>query len=701
MSERSKEHAWKVCMPKGIEGSNPSLTAICPEDSVMNNSPSLPRCRVAARAISLACLSQAALTLACIAALTLTLTCITAPATATAATWPSYGGDNASTKYKPFDQINAGNVDELVIAWQWDSADNPIVAENIAAKNYTAVPGAFKATPIEVDGVLYIPTSYGQIAALDARSGELRWLFDTKSREAGRPTNLGYNTRGVAYWRGEGAGFWGRRKRKQRVFFATNDARLWSIDIATGRPDPAFGDGGSIDLAAGLGRRFDRRRYGVISPPLVTGNRVIVNSIVHDVPTHKEMPPGHVRAFNPHSGEMEWIFHTIPQAGEFGNHTWEDGSWRYTGNTNSWTIMSADDELGIVYLPIGTPTNDWYGGLRKGDNLFAESLVAVKAATGERLWHFQFVHHGLWDYDVPAAPTLIDITVDGRPIKALAQITKQGFTYVFDRVSGEPVWPIEERPVPQSTVPGERSSPTQPIPTRPAPFESQGISDDTLIDFTPELRAEALQKIEGYDYGPVFTPPSLRGSIQLPGWNGGGNWHGAAFDPETGLYYIPSGTDPILVQLTEADPAQSDLVYARNWSAMTVGGPQGLPLVKPPYGRITAINMNTGDHAWMIPHGDGIRQRIIDMGILDPGPVGSPNRTGPVLTRTLLFIAQADGSRNLLRAIDKATGAIVHEVELPLPPTGTPMTYMAGGKQYIALALGGAQSAKLVALTLP
>ena len=610
---------------------------------------------------------------------------------ANAQDWPVYGGDNGSSKYSPLDQINAENVGEIEIVWEWESVDNATVASNLADGNNRAVPADYKATPIVVDGVMYVSTSFGRIAALDAASGEVRWTFDTRAWEAGRPMNLGYNTRGVAFW---------ERGDKQRLFFATYDSYLWSIDVASGAPDEDFGDAGRIDLTLGLGREFDRQLYGVVSPPLVTNDKVIVNSAIHDAPPGLEMPPGDVRAFNPDTGEMEWIFHTIPQAGEFGNETWEDGSWEYTGNTNSWTIMSADDELGIVYIPIGTPTNDWYGGKRLGDNLFAESLVAVRADSGERVWHFQTVHHGLWDYDLPAAPTLIDITVDGRPIKAVAQISKQGFTYVFDRVTGEPVWPIEERPVPPSNVPGERASPTQPFPTRPAPFEPQGISDATLIDFTPELRQEALQIIEEFDYGPLFTPPTLRGTIQFPGWGGGAEWHGAAFDPDTGLYYIPSASVPIVVQLREARRQRAEMAYVRG-GAMSVAGPQGLPLTKPPYSRITAINMNTGDHEWMVPHGEGNRQQIIDMGILDPGPVGSTSRVGPVLTRTLLFLAQRDGDRNLLRAFDKASGAIIHEAELPLPPAGTPMTYMVGDKQYLSIAVGGGQDSRIVTLALP
>jgi quinoprotein glucose dehydrogenase len=610
---------------------------------------------------------------------------------AQAADWPSYGGDNGSQKYSPLDQINADNVSSITTAWNWNSVDNATVANNIANDNAQAAPAGYKATPIVVGDTMYVPTSFGRIAALDAVSGDEKWVFDTRAWEAGRPTNLGYNTRGVAYWEEDG---------EERIFFATNDSTLWSIDAESGMPDTNFGDDGRIDLSLGLGREIDKAQYGVVSPPLVTNNRVVVNSIVLDGGRTKEMPPGHVRAFNPVTGELEWMFKTIPQAGEFGSDTWEDGSAEYSGNTNSWTIMSADDELGIVYIPIGTPTNDWYGGLRKGDNLFAESLVAVRASDGELLWHFQMVHHGVWDYDLPAAPTLVDITVDGRAIKAVAAISKQGFTYVFDRLTGEPVWPIEERAVPQSTVPGEVLSATQPFPTKPAAFEPQGISDQTLIDFSAELRREALQNIENYDYGPLFTPPSLRGAIQFPGWGGGGEWHGAAFDPDTGLYYIPSASVPIVVQLRESPPERSDLGFVRG-GPRSVAGPQGLPLTKPPYGRITAINLNTGEHEWMVPHGEGIRQQIIDMGILDPGPVGSTSRVGPLLTKTLLFMAQSDEGRNLIRAYNKATGEIIHEEELPLPPQGTPMTYSVAGKQYISIAVGGGGDSRLVTLSLP
>lgn len=605
--------------------------------------------------------------------------------------WSSYGGANSSHKYSPLDQINTTNVSSLVPAWSWDSPDNITVADNIAAENYRSMPAGFKSTPIVIDETLYIPTSYGRVAALNAATGAEIWTFDTAAWESGRPTNLGFNTRGVGYW---------ANNSQKRLFFGTNDSYLWSIDAETGLPDPKFGRKGKIDLTQGLGREIDRLQYGVVAPPLVTNDVVVVNSVIFDAPNKKEMPPGHVRGFSAETGELLWMFETIPQRGQFGNETWEEGSWEYTGNTNSWTMMSADDAAGIVYIPIGTPTNDWYGGLRRGDNLFAESLVAVDALTGERIWHFQMVHHGVWDYDLPAAPTLVDLVVDGKEIKAVAQISKQGFTYVFDRITGEPVWPIIEKEVPQSTVPGEKLSLTQPFPTKPAPFALQGISDETLINFTPELRRSALQMIERFDYGALFTPPSLRGTINLPGWGGGGWWTGAGFDPDTGLYYVPSVSIPIVVQLVEGGSTDSDFPYVRG-GVTSVGGPEGLPLTKPPYGRITAINLNSGEHEWMIPHGEGIRKKIIDMGILDPGPVGGASRTGPLVTKTLLFLAQSDNGRNVLRAFDKASGETITEIELPLPPSAAPMTFAVSGKQFIALAVGGGADSRLLTLALP
>ena len=603
------------------------------------------------------------------------------------ADWLNYGGDAGSHKYSPLDQINADNVKSLRVAWSWDSPDNMLVA-----KDPSLTAWGFKSSPLMIAGVLYISTSLNQVAAIEASTGRQLWVFDTETWKLGRPANLGFNHRGVGYW---------TDGKVARILMPTNHAYLWSLDAATGKPDPDFGDDGVVDLAVGLGRDINRRLYSVISAPMIVKDVIVVGSSISDGPRQKEMPPGHVRGFDVRTGEQLWIFHTIPQGNEFGADTWENDSWKYSGNTNVWTVMSADLELGYVYLPTGTPTNDWYAGHRLGDNLFAESLICVDAQTGERVWHFQMVHHGLWDYDLPAAPNLVDIVVDGKAIKAVAQVSKQAHIYVFDRVTGEPVWPIVEQPVGKSTVPGERSSPTQPIPSWPKPFDLQGISSETLIDFTPELRAGALKILEPFDYGPLFTPPSLKGTVNLPGWGGGANWSGAAVDPDTGIIYIPSVTGPMVVQLRKGDLEKTNFDYVRGGGINRIRGPEGLPLTKPPYGRITAIDLNTGEHVWMVPHGEGIRQKIIELGLPDPGPVGARGSGGPVLTKSLLFLAQAGQQKSVLRAFDKSTGAVVHEIELPGRPYGTPITYMSNSKQFISLTIVEAGTrAKLIGLSL-
>lgn len=622
-------------------------------------------------------------TLLCAAFLTVSL----GVSNAAYADWPTYGNDAGSQKYAPLTQIDATNAAQLEVVWQWQSPDNKLVKADPRR-----TPWGFKSTPLMIDGVLYTSTSLNQVAAVDAASGKTLWVFDTKTYQDGRPTNLGYNHRGVAYWR-EGD--------QARIYMPTNNAYLWALDAATGKPIKTFGKGGRVDLTRGLGRPVDRKLYSVISAPIVVADVVVVGSSIMDGPQNKEMPPGHVRGFDLRTGAQRWMFETIPQQPGFAADTWENDSASYSGNTNVWTNMSADLDLGYVYLPIGTPTNDWYGGHRLGDNLFAESLVCVDAKTGERVWHFQFVHHGLWDYDLPAAPTLVDIEVDGKPIKALAQVTKQAYLFVFDRVTGEPVWPINETPVPASTVPGERASPTQPIPSKPAPFDLQGLTDADLINFSPELRAEALQIVSKYEYGPLYTPPSLRGTINIPGWGGGGNWTGAAFDPDTQRLFVPSQTGPMVVKIRKGKPKETNFKYVRSSAVNRLRGPQGLPLTKPPYARITAIDLSNGEHVWMQPHGDGPRQKIIDMGLKDPGPLGAGWAGGPVLTKTLLFVSQADGKRNVLRAFNKDDGAIVAEIDLPARPWGTPMTYMQNDKQYIVVAAGEGQQASLVALALP
>lgn len=611
--------------------------------------------------------------------------------------WPHYARDSRASKYSPASQIDKTNVRQLQEVWRWESPSNALASSPELRQN------VFSATPLMVNGTLYVSTPLSQVAAIDARSGETRWVFDPKSYEHGRPTNGGFIHRGVEYWTdGEIA----------RIFIATGSFELFSIDPATGQADEGFGESGRVNLLEGLGRPVDRRSISVNSPPVVCRDTVVVGSIVFDLPTVKEMPPGHVRGYDARTGEMKWIFHTIPQAEEFGTSTWEDESWTYSGNTNVWGPMSADEELGYVYLPVSDPTNDHYGGHRLGDNLFAGSLVCLNAETGERVWHFQTVHHPLWDYDLCAAPNLIDIEVDGRPIRAVAQLTKQAMCFVFDRVTGEPVWPIEERPVPQSDVPGERTAPTQPFPVRPPPYDLLGIAEDDLVDFTPAMRAEALAKLKQYVYGPIYTPPSLvveggtQGTLAMPGPGGGTNWDGGAFDPETGRLYIPSETNPIVFGLFPGDPDRSNFRYNYNLTPTPVLD-NGLPILKPPYARLTAMDMNRGEIVWQVPHGNGPIDHP-DLAGLNLGPLGEPvtglNRCGgPLVTRTLLFTTRNEPGNGVIRAYDKDTGEVIWEYRSRPPFFGGPMTYVLDEKQYIVVAAGGRgrQPAVLVALALP
>ena len=606
--------------------------------------------------------------------------------------WRSYGGDAGHTKYSPLDQIDASNVQNLQIEWTWTSVDeelkqrNEVIRERGSFRSY-----AYEVTPLMVDGVLYTTTSLGQIAAIDPATGETLWSFDPVLYLEGRPAVHGFMTRGLAYWTdGE----------QERLFYAAGRVFLLSIDAKTGKPDPEFGNAGRVDLKRGLGRIIDPSQYTVSSPPLVIGDVVIVGSAMTEGTGYQEAPPGHVRGFNVRTGKMQWIFHTIAQAGEFGADSWQDDSARIAGGANVWTLMSADEELGYVYLPIGSPVTDYYGGHRLGDNLFANSLVALDAETGERIWHFQFVHHTVWDYDPPAAPNLIDIVVDGRPIKAVAQITKQGFTFVFDRVTGEPVWPIEERPVPQSSVIGEQTSPTQPYPTKPPLFLTNGATEDDVIDFTPELRAEGLAIFRQYQSGPLYTPPALGDNIVRPGWSGGANWWGAAFDPDTGHLFVPSWAHFSLVHMNPGDPERSDMMIRPR--VRDLSGPRGLPLFKPPYSQLVAFDMNRGEKLWSVPVGNGPRDHEALRGLELPRLGNFEKLGGPLLTKTLLFIGQGFET-NRLAAYDKQTGEELWWMDLPARFHASPITYMLDGTQYIVLAVGGGVSGtaeQLIALAL-
>jgi quinoprotein glucose dehydrogenase len=619
--------------------------------------------------------------------------------------WRYYGGDAASTRYSPLAEIHRGNVNSLRVAWRWSSPDN-----DIAKANEQVRPGTYQDTPLMINGVLYTQTGLGVFAAIDPVSGTTLWQHDPQIWKGGRPPNLGFTHRGSAYWT-DGT--------SRRIISGTHDAHLVSIDAETGKPDPAFGTNGRVDVIAGLPYAERQRNYAINSTPVVVKNVIIAGANISDGAANKEAPRGDVSGYDVRTGKRLWTFHSVPQPGEFGHDTWEHGSAGYTGNTNVWPMITVDEALGYVYLPFGTPTNDYYGGDRLGNNLFAESLVCLDATTGKRVWHFQGVHHGLWDYDFPSAPVLVDITVNGKRISAVAQVSKQGFVYVFDRRTGTPVWPIEERPVAASTAPGERTSPTQPFPTRPPAFERQGFVEGDLIDFTPELKAQALEVMRQFEYGPLFTPPSLKGTIQLPGNAGGASWGGAAFDAATGMLYVPSITSPIISQLVKQDPARGNIVYRRGG---TQGLPtlDGLPLYKPPYSRVTAFDLNTGTIAWQVPLGDGPRHHPL-LKDLNVGRLGNGARGNPLVTSTLLFVSQTGGGvtrsnalpvggRPLtelpietpkLRAFDKKTGELVWEYELPLGPAGTPMTYSYGNRQYVVVAIGGILQAELIAFALP
>jgi quinoprotein glucose dehydrogenase len=610
--------------------------------------------------------------------------------------WPVYGRDQAGTRYSPLARIDAGNVDRLAVAWEWRS--ETVLGEEPEFRN--------QSTPLMVGGTLYFTAGRERaVIAADARTGATRWVWamaDPRNDIAPR-ANSG---RGVAYW-SDGV--------EARVFVVTPGFRLVALDARTGAPVPGFGRDGVVDLKLELGVELDPDRavIGSSSPPLVFEDLVVVGPAlaVGLAPPSRRNVPGRVLALDARTGALRWRFHTIPGEGEPGSETWEDDSWRYTGNAGVWAPMSLDEERGYLYLPVEAATGDYYGGHRPGDNLFSSSLVCLDARTGQRVWHQQIVRHDIWDYDNPTAPILADVDVGGRRVEAVVQLTKQSFAYVFHRATGEPVWPLEQRPAPPSDVPGERASPTQPFPTRPAAYDRQGFSVDDLIDFTPALRAEALEAIRPFRLGPLFTPASLRdapdgtqGTLSLPGTLGGTNWEGGALDPDTGLLYVGSHTSPSVLALVH-DPERSDMDF------IMVGGRvptvQGLPLVRPPYSRITAIDLNTGEHAWMVAAGDTpehIRGHpaLRDLAIPRTGSVGS--RPLLLATRTLLFAAEGPGGEPVVRALDKRTGETRWEMRLPAGATSVPMTFAVDGRQFLAFWIGDARAevrSRLVALALP
>jgi quinoprotein glucose dehydrogenase len=677
--------------------------------------------------------------------------------------WPSYAGDLRNHHYSPLDQIDAGNFRGLEIAWR-------LKTDNFGTRPEYKLEG----TPLMMNGVLYATAGTRRsVVALDAATGEVLWVHGEHegARSAASPRQL--SGRGLAYW-SDG--------KDERILYVTIGFRLVALDAKTGSPVRSFGTDGLIDLkqAAVFGNRQPidpvAGEIGIHATPAVTKDGIVmVGSSFREGGTPKthNNTKGLAQAFDVRTGRRLWTFNTIPRPGELGNDTWLNDSWVINGNVGVWNQIAVDEELGLAYLPVETPTSDFYGGHRPGNNLFAESIVAVDVKTGQRKWHYQLVHHPLWNMDIAAAPILADITVGGRPVKAVVVMGKQAMMYVFDRVTGRPVWPIEERPVEKGTVPGEWYSPTQPFPTKPPPYDNQGVTIDNLIDFTPELRAEAARNVAKYKLGPLFTPPVVskaEGPIAAFRSSGGTNWPGGSFDPETHIAYVPSYTSlPTIGLLPPPNREFSDIDYVQGTvlggvryiagpgenagadapppggrgaapaaagasaapgaagrgtasGASTPGpavegggaaalGPQGLPLLKPPYGRITAIDLDKGEFVWQIAHGetpDAVRNHPALKGLTIPR-TGQAGAVGVLVTKTLLIVGEPQATTTMehprgamLRAYDKANGREVGAVYLPAPQSGSPLTYMRNGKQYIVVAVsGGNYSGEYLAFKLP
>ena len=624
--------------------------------------------------------------------------------------WPTYGADLASTRYSPLDQINASNFNKLQLAFRFKT-------ENLGPRPEFQ----FQGTPLMVNGRLFTTAGTRRaVAALDATNGEMLWMHSINEGKRGEAAPRLLSGRGLAYW-SDGT--------SERVIYVTPGYQMVALDAVTGDRVAGFGTNGIVDLKQNMDQEMDliTGEVGLHSAPIVAGDTIVVGAAHREgsAPRSMKNQKGYIRGFDVRTGKRLWIFHTIPMKGEYGYDTWDPDANAYTGNAGVWAQMSVDEELGTVYMPVELPTADYYGGHRHAvagtapdSNLFSESLVAVDLKTGARKWHFQLVHHGIWDHDIPCAPILMDLVVGGKPVKAVAQPTKQNWLYVFDRVTGKPVWPIEERAVEKGDVPGEWYSPTQPFVTRPPAYERQGVTIDDLLDFTPELRAEAVKLVSLYKTGPIFTPPVVakwegpRGTLIIPEVTGGANWQGGSFDPETKRFYIFTNVAIASIGLASPAEGRSDMLYVRGvarnpnppppGTAPPPGGGgglnvRGLPLVKPPYGTITALDMNKGELLWKIAHGetpDNVKNHPALKGLNIPR-TGRTGRIGVLTTKTLLiageggFATYPEGRGAMLRAYDKDTGAEVGAVFMPAPQTGSPMTYSVNGTQYIAIAVSG------------
>jgi quinoprotein glucose dehydrogenase len=608
------------------------------------------------------------------------------------ANWRSYGGDIANTRYSPLNQIDASNFSKLQLAWIFNTANlGPTPETNL------------ESTPLVIDGVFYSTAGDRRdVVALDAATGEVLWTHreDEGKRAQVSPRRL--SGRGLAYWADSNPG-----RNDQRIIYFTTGYRMIALDAKTGLRIPSFGVDGAVDLKQDDDQEIDplSSEIGIHSTPAIGRNTIVVGAAHKPggVPTSKTNVKGFVRGYDVRTGKRKWIFHNIPRPGEFGFDTWLNDSWSYTGNTGAWGESSIDEARGVVYVGVEAPTGDFYGGPRPGNNLFGESLVALDLETGQRKWHYQFVHHGIWDHDNPSPPILANVTIKGKQVPVVAQPSKQAFLYVLNRETGQPVWPIEERPVEKGTVPGEWYSLTQPFPTAPPAYEIQGVDESVLIDYTPELHKEAMDIVKNYKMGPIFTPP-VESKAEGP-WAtlvsslSGSNWMGGSIDPETGVVYVGSSRGILGISLVPSG-TRSDVGYISGRAPGAQGQltVKGLPLVKPPYSQISAIDLKTGTILWQVPHGDtpdNVRNNPALKGMNIPR-TGHGGAAITLVTKTLVIagekgtVTQSDGRTGaMLRAYDKATGRDAGAVYMPAQGTGGPMTYMVNGVQYIVIAIGG------------